>query len=207
MSETQKISDDQLTKLTTNIVLSYLSHHSTAPTELPRLLHGVHAALKRMTAPPSPAAPAVEKPTPAQVRKSIRPEGIVSFINGKSYKTLRRHLEANGLDETGYRERFGLPRDYPMVAQSYSEQRSNLARSNGLGRGGRTAPDAAPRRDALAPKPRRQPSEGLAAVMGGPPARAAHAAAPSRMSRASASARAASVSHANMNRAAPPMKV
>ena len=75
----------------------------------------------------------VEKPTPAQIRKSVRDDGIVSFIDGKTYKTLKRHLSANGLDPQSYRVRFGLPSDYPMVAPSYAAQRSALAKSIGLG--------------------------------------------------------------------------
>ena len=81
----------------------------------------------------------VEKPSPAQIRKSVRPDGIVSFIDGKTYKTLKRHLTSHGLDPRSYRERYGLPADYPMVAPSYAEKRSQLAKQIGLGvPGGRT---------------------------------------------------------------------
>ncbi|SFT28250.1 ROS/MUCR transcriptional regulator protein [Methylobacterium sp. yr668] len=75
----------------------------------------------------------VEKPTPAQIRKSVRHDGIVSFIDGKAYKTLKRHLTSHGLDPKSYRERFGLPADYPMTAPSYAAQRSALAKAIGLG--------------------------------------------------------------------------
>ncbi|MGW8788651.1 MucR family transcriptional regulator [Heyndrickxia sporothermodurans] len=64
---------------------------------------------------------------------SERPNLIVSFIDGKTYKTLKRHLSANGLDPQSYRVRFGLPSDYPMVAPSYAAQRSALAKAIGLG--------------------------------------------------------------------------
>ena len=78
-----------------------------------------------------------ERPTPAQIRKSIRPDGLVSFIDGKSYKTLKRHLTKHGLDPQSYRDRFGLPSDYPTTSANYSAQRSALAKSLGLGQPGR----------------------------------------------------------------------
>jgi predicted transcriptional regulator len=63
----------------------------------------------------------------------VTPDALISFIDGKPYKTLKRHLSRNGLTIEQYRERFGLPRDYPSTAASYSAQRSELARSLGLG--------------------------------------------------------------------------
>jgi predicted transcriptional regulator len=81
----------------------------------------------------------VEKPNLAQIRKLVRDDGIVSFIDGKSYKTLRRHLTRHGLDPREYRERYGLPADYPMTAPSYAAQRSALAKAIGLGQPGAMA--------------------------------------------------------------------
>ena len=78
----------------------------------------------------------VEKPSPAQIRKSVRHDGIVSFIDGKTYKTLKRHLTSHGLDPRSYRDRYGLPADYPMVAPGYAERRSALAKAIGLGSAG-----------------------------------------------------------------------
>ncbi|TXN57906.1 MucR family transcriptional regulator, partial [Methylobacterium sp. WL18] len=80
-----------------------------------------------------------DKPSAAQIRKSVQHDGIVSFIDGKTYKTLKRHLTANGLSPQSYRERYGLPTDYPMVAPSYAEQRSALAKAIGLGQPGAMA--------------------------------------------------------------------
>lgn len=68
------------------------------------------------------------------VRKSIMPDALVSFEDGKLYKTLKRHLAGRGLTPAAYREKWGLPPDYPMVAPNYSAVRSALARANGLGR-------------------------------------------------------------------------
>ena len=68
-------------------------------------------------------------------RKSLSsPDHIISMIDGKSYKTLRRHLTTHGLTPEQYRERFGLKSDYPMVAATYSEARRAMAKSIGLGR-------------------------------------------------------------------------
>lgn len=123
------------------IVGAYVSHNPLPASELPALLGAVHTALIGL----GTGAPAVvvetfsEKPSPAAIRKSVTPDHLISFIDGKSYKTLKRHLTANGLDPRGYRERFGLPKDYPMVSPNYAQRRSDLAMSIGLGRPGAMA--------------------------------------------------------------------
>ncbi|GJD88593.1 Transcriptional regulatory protein ros [Methylobacterium hispanicum] len=128
--------------LTGDIVSAYVSNNSVPAAELGGLIAGVHAALLRL----SGAAPAaaeveapVEKPSPAQIRKSVTDEGLISFIDGKTYKTLKRHLTTHGLDPRAYRQRYGLPDDYPMVAPAYAAQRSALAKQIGLGRPGALA--------------------------------------------------------------------
>ena len=138
--ETQGIAPEFVT-LAADIVCAYVSNNSVPVTELPTLLGSVHAALNGLAAGAAVAAPAetVEKPTPAQIRKSITPDALISFIDGKSYKTLKRHLAAHGLDPHSYRQRYGLPTDYPLVAPSYAAQRSELARAIGLGRPGAQA--------------------------------------------------------------------
>jgi predicted transcriptional regulator len=77
-------------------------------------------------------APA-RRTTPAQIRKSITPEALISFEDGKPYKTLRRHLSVKGLTPEQYKEKWGLPKDYPLVAASYSAARSQMAKDLGLG--------------------------------------------------------------------------
>jgi predicted transcriptional regulator len=136
--ETTTIKPDpiNLVDLTADIVSAYVSKNSIPPSELPQLLSSVHAAIAGLAAPSASAEPAVEKPSAAQIRKSVRPDGIVSFIDGKTYKTLKRHLTSHGLDPHAYRDRYGLPSDYPMTAASYSEQRSTLAKAIGLGQTG-----------------------------------------------------------------------
>jgi predicted transcriptional regulator len=102
-------------------------------TNFVELAGDIVSALATGAAAASPEAE-IEKPTAAQIRKSVMPEGIISFIDGKPYKTLKRHLKTHGLDPYSYRQRYGLPAEYPMVAAEYAKQRSDLAKSIGLGR-------------------------------------------------------------------------
>ncbi|MBP1180012.1 MucR family transcriptional regulator [Methylobacterium sp. PvR107] len=130
---------------TANIVASYVRGNHVAASDLPGLIRSVHGTLVGLvsgaTAVPSPES--TEKLTPAQIKKSITPDALISFIDGRSYKTLKRHLSAHGLEPRAYRARFGLPDDYPMTAPSYAAQRSALAKSIGLGRPGAMAGRAA----------------------------------------------------------------
>ncbi|GJD44865.1 Transcriptional regulatory protein ros [Methylobacterium cerastii] len=137
------LNPDMLT-MASELVAAYVSNNRVPATELPGLIRTVHAALNGIasgTAAGGVSAPVeeVEKPTAAQIRKSIRHEGLVSFIDGKTYKTLKRHLTKHGLDPHSYRAKFGLPPNYPTTATAYSEARSALAKNIGLGRPGRMA--------------------------------------------------------------------
>jgi len=143
MSETAPTSQLDYIERTVDVVAAYVSNNSVPTTELPALIASVHEALNRVASGPvAQASESVEKPTPAQVRKSIRPDGLISFIDGKSYKTLKRHLTKHGLDPHTYRERYGLPADYPTTSANYSAQRSALAKSLGLGQPGRSGQGA-----------------------------------------------------------------
>ncbi|TXN40828.1 MucR family transcriptional regulator [Methylobacterium sp. WL30] len=119
--------------LAADLVAAYVSNNNVPVSELPNIIASVHASLSGLAngAPAEPAGP--EKPTPAQIRKSVTPDALISFIDGKRYKTLRRHVTVAGLTMDEYRARYGLPADYPSTAASYSAQRSELARSLGLG--------------------------------------------------------------------------
>ncbi len=134
-----------LTELTTGIVAAYVSNNPVPTAELPALIARVHGAISGLASGPLPtesgpaARPEIDRPSPAQIRKSVRPDGIVSFIDGKTYKTLKRHLTSHGLHPQSYRERYGLPADYPMVAAEYAERRSALAKTIGLGQPGAMA--------------------------------------------------------------------
>lgn len=130
-------------ELADEIVAAYVSNNSIPISELPRLIQTVHAAISALSCGDVLGAPlsAAEskKPSAVEIRKSVQHDGIVSFIDGKAYKTIKRHLTAHGLHPQSYRERYGLPPDYPMVAPSYAERRSTLAKSIGLGRPGAMA--------------------------------------------------------------------
>lgn len=123
-----------LTALTVQLLSAYVSRNPVPSEGLADLIKSTRAAL---VAPPAPAAQKEEalKVTPAvSVRKSLAsPEHIISLIDGKPYKTLKRHLAAHGLTPDDYRERYGLPKSYPLVAESYSQARRAVAHKLGLG--------------------------------------------------------------------------
>lgn len=123
-----------LVEFSTEIVSAYVSHNAISPTDLPKLIGDVHAALKALQA--EETAPPVEEKKPAvSVRKSVTPDYIICLEDGKKFKSLKRHLRTHyNLSPEEYREKWGLPSDYPMVAPSYSATRSKLAKVNGLGR-------------------------------------------------------------------------
>lgn len=127
-----------LIELTAEIVANYVGNNTTPVTELPALIKATYGALAGIGAPEA-AAPAEAHPkaTAAQIRKSITPDALISFEDGKPYRTLKRHLTTMGLTVDEYRAKWGLSKDYPMVAPTYSEQRSAMAKSLGLGKGGR----------------------------------------------------------------------
>ena len=145
--------------LAADIVAAYVSNNSVPSGELPALIGTVHAALQNVGR-PAPAQ-AAEKPTPAvPVKKSVTPDAIISLIDGKPYKSLKRHLTKQGLSPAEYRDRYGLPRDYPMVAPNYAAKRSELAKQSGLGQQRRKAAakdaDTSETVSAEAPKKRRR---------------------------------------------------
>ena len=155
MSEEAETTLPSMSLIVADLVAAYVSNNRVPPSELPALIASMQDAVSRLSTPTAQAEPeATAKPTAAQIRRSIQHGGIVSFLDGRSYKTLKRHLATFGLTPDTYRERFGLRDDYPMVAPAYSERRSQLAKDLGLGiRGGRAAPKAA---QAEIPKKRRQ---------------------------------------------------
>src|ERR1700712_1047685 len=114
------------------IVAAYVANNSVRADDLPELIASVHAALAGLGKTAEPAA-GIEKPTLAQIKKSITPDALISFIDGKPYKMLKRHLTKHGMDFQGYRARYGLPVDYPATAPNYSALRSEFARTLNLG--------------------------------------------------------------------------
>ncbi|MEH3120104.1 MAG: MucR family transcriptional regulator [Methylorubrum populi] len=133
MSENSQSPELDRIELAADLVSAYVSNNSLPSAELAGLITQVHAALVGLSAPQAPKEEEVERATPAQVKKSITPDALISFIDGKPYKTLKRHLTTHGLDIEGYRRRYGLPTDYPTVSANYSAARSALAKDLGLG--------------------------------------------------------------------------
>lgn len=132
----------ELVSLTADVVAAYVANNKIAVEELGSLIASVHGALSGAGQPEVPVEPETPKATAAQIRKSITGDALVSFEDGKPYKTLKRHLTLRGLSMDQYREKWGLPKDYPSTAPSYSAQRSALAKSLGLGR--KAAAESAP---------------------------------------------------------------
>jgi predicted transcriptional regulator len=127
------VADDNLIDLTADIVSAHVSNNKTAPGELPQLIQSVYAAL---SATANPVEEEVVKQEPAvPVRSSVKQDYIVCLEDGAKLKMLKRYLRTNyDMSPEEYRTKWGLPRDYPMVAPAYAEQRRTLAKAIGLGR-------------------------------------------------------------------------
>jgi len=126
-------------ELATELTVAWLSNPNTrtAADDVPAFLRTMHAAVDRLARPEATEAEtgAQDHAPAVTVRKSLASrDHIISMIDGKPYKTLRRHLATNGLTPDEYRQRYGLRADYPMVAPTYSESRSAMAKAIGLGR-------------------------------------------------------------------------
>lgn len=119
--------------LTADVVAAFVGNNSVPSTELPDLIAKVHGALLRLTAPAPVVVEEVLKPA-IPVKKSVTPEYIICLEDGLKFKSLKRHLRTKyNMTPEEYRAKWGLPNDYPMVAPSYAEARSNLAKKMGLG--------------------------------------------------------------------------
>ncbi len=121
----------EMLELTTEIVAAHVGNNPIAAAELPGLIQSVYRTLVSVGS--SPAT--VERPKPAvPVKRSVFPDYIVCLEDGKKLKMLKRHLKTSyDMTPEEYRERWGLPPDYPMVAPNYAQHRSNLAKEIGLG--------------------------------------------------------------------------
>ncbi|WP_298090859.1 MucR family transcriptional regulator [uncultured Sphingomonas sp.] len=132
--------ENNLVAMTIEVVASYVAHNNIRPEDVPEFIAKTHAAISGIAKEAEPAAadapPGEAEFTPAvTVRKSLAsPDHILSMIDGKPYKSLKRHLGRHGLTPADYRARYGLKADYPMVAPGYSAQRREVAQRLGLGR-------------------------------------------------------------------------
>ena len=122
-----------LTVLTTEIIAAYVENNRVEADALPTLIGAVYGALNGLGVDFVEVEPEQPKPTASQVRKSITDAGLISFIDGKTYQTLKRHIGRHGMTPDDYRVRYGLPADYPIVAPAYAARRSELAKAIGLG--------------------------------------------------------------------------
>ncbi len=146
-------------ELATELTIAWLGNSNTRASadDVPAFLRQMHVALSELSSGgPAQAAdaPAAEQSyTPAvSPRTSVKPDHIVSLIDGKKYKTLKRHLSGHGLTPDDYRQRYGLKKDYPMVAPAYSALRREAAQKIGLG-GRKKAGSAGTGADAASSEP------------------------------------------------------
>ena len=122
----------RLTGLTSEIVAAYVSSNTVRQEDLGSLITNVH--LVRAPAAASSARPEPKDPA-VPIRRSVTPDHIVCLEDGKKFKSLKRHLTGeHGMTSEEYRAKWGLARDYPMVAPNYAKARSDLAKAMGLGR-------------------------------------------------------------------------
>jgi predicted transcriptional regulator len=120
-------------ELTADIVSAYVSNNSVPAGDISVLISQVHSALMRVSNGQGEVVSETLKPAVA-VKKSITPEYLICLEDGKKFKSLKRHLRTQyNMTPEHYREKWGLPPDYPMVAPKYAEARSQLAKQMGLG--------------------------------------------------------------------------
>jgi len=132
---TERISREEMLRMTTDVVSAYVGNNTTATNQLPDLIKTVHGSLNAL----GEAQAAESAPKPAvPVRRSLTPEYLVCLEDGKKLKMLKRYLRTTyDMSPEDYRQKWGLPADYPMVAPNYAKRRSEFAKRIGLGRRGR----------------------------------------------------------------------
>ena len=123
----------ELTSLTADIVAAYVAHNVISGEKLPDFIGSVYAALSKASV-QGIEPPKVDLTPAVPVKKSVTHDYIICLEDGKRFKSLKRHLKTHyDLSPEEYRDKWGLPRDYPMVAPAYAAARSSLAKSMGLG--------------------------------------------------------------------------
>ena len=160
----ETIEHGDLLQLTSEIVSAHVSNNPVSSTDLPQLIETVYTTLSGLKA--GKPEPEPEQKPAVPIKKSVTDDYIVCLEDGKKLKMLKRHLNtAYGMTPEEYRQKWGLPADYPMVAPNYSKTRKELAKKIGLGR----KPESENARAAAPLRPERPPPAGL------PPARGASA--------------------------------
>jgi predicted transcriptional regulator len=130
----------EIIEMTAEIVAAYVENNTISTTDLPALIQSVHRALNSISTGADPVETAPKEPA-VPVRRSITPDYLVCLEDGRKFKSLKRHLRTKyNMSPEDYRAKWGLAKDYPMVAPNYAKARSDLAKQMGLGQGGRQAP-------------------------------------------------------------------
>jgi predicted transcriptional regulator len=125
--------NDDLLQMTADLVTAYVANNSVVRQDIPSLIESVHKAFASIqNGPQEIKVPEALVPR-LPIKKTITPDYLISLEDGRQYRTLKRHLRGVGLTPEEYRAKWGLPADYPMVASNYSKQRSQMAKSIGLG--------------------------------------------------------------------------
>jgi len=141
-AELSKSPNNELLRLSTDLVASYLANNAVSAGNVPEIIKSVHESLANLGRPTTEPAQ-VEKARPAvPISKSVQEDYIVCLEDGKRLKMLKRYLRSKfNLSPDEYRRKWGLPNDYPMVAPAYANRRSEFAKQIGLGRGVRRRKD------------------------------------------------------------------
>lgn len=132
----QEIESNSLLAMSAQVLAAYVGNHSVAPEDLPALARTIYNSLKHA---PREAEPKSTRTPAVPISESLTDTHIICLEDGKPFQSLKRHLRvAFGLTPDEYREKWGLPADYPMVAPAYARRRSKLAKQTGLGKSSRT---------------------------------------------------------------------
>jgi predicted transcriptional regulator len=132
------IDHQELLRMTTDIVSSFVTNNSIPSESLPDLIRNVHATVSDISG--GAAEPEVKKKPAVPISKSVTDDFIICLEDGKKLKMLKRYLRSQfDMSPEDYRRKWNLPADYPMVAPNYSKRRSQFAKQIGLGKGGKAA--------------------------------------------------------------------
>lgn len=124
-----------LVALSASVTVAYLTGNALSAEELPALIRSVYSSLKRLETPEKTPTAASNLVPAVPIKKSVTPDCLFCLEDGKQYRSLKRHLRTHhGMSPDDYRLRWDLAADYPMAAPAYSQLRSALAKSTGLGR-------------------------------------------------------------------------
>jgi predicted transcriptional regulator len=171
--------NQELLDFTADIVSAFVGNNAVRADDLPNIIATVHASLQSIGQPKPEASPAPVLTPAVPIKKSVTEDYLVCLDDGKKFKSLKRHLQtAYGMTPDDYRAKWGLPRDYPMVAPRYAAQRSALAKASGLGSlRTQVAAIEAPAPEPVAPAPANDSVSAPEPVLAAPPKRVRKAAA------------------------------